>query len=87
MAGRDQKWFLDQVADGKAGLDMPCIILATALGVNFANELLFRNTCGTVKSVVIDDKKNHDGKCSDCPYLYVSLQEWAAGSKMKCRVK
>jgi len=37
---RDQKWFLDQVADGKAGLDMPCIILATALGVNFANELL-----------------------------------------------
>jgi hypothetical protein len=57
VAGRDQKWFLDQVADGKAGLDMPCIILATALGVNFANELLLRNTCGTVKSVVIDDKK------------------------------
>jgi hypothetical protein len=36
---RDQKWFLDQVANGKAGLGMPCIILATALGVNFANEL------------------------------------------------
>jgi hypothetical protein len=41
---RDQKWFLDQVAAGNAGLEMPCIILATALGVNFANELLWRNT-------------------------------------------
>jgi len=32
-----------------------------------------------------DKDKNHGG--SDCPYLYISLQEWAAGSKMKRRVK
>lgn len=50
----DQKWFFELQMER---LDMPCIILATALGVNFANELLLRNTCGTVKSVVIDDKK------------------------------
>lgn len=29
-----------RVADGKARLDMPCIILAAALGVNSANELV-----------------------------------------------
>lgn len=33
-----------------------------------------------------DKDKSHDRKCSDYPYLYISLQEWAAGRTMKCRV-
>jgi hypothetical protein len=36
---------------------------------------------------IVGKAKNHDGKCSDRPYLYISLQEWAVGSKMKSRVR
>lgn len=42
---RDQKWQLDHAIDGNAGLEMPCIILATARGVNLMFELLFKKTC------------------------------------------
>lgn len=64
---RDQKWFLDQVAAGKAGLEMPCIILATALGVNLANELLWRNTWQRSDEIVRRACciiTNHSGKCT-----------------------
>lgn len=39
-----QKWVLDQVAEGKAGLPSPWRILAIALGVNLACALLWRKT-------------------------------------------
>jgi hypothetical protein len=41
---RDQKWFLDQIPVGKAGLEMPCTILAATLGMNLPNELFQRSS-------------------------------------------